>query len=183
LEHLDNPQPAPVIAVAQRADTAASEPDWDTMITNAENGGDPAELRKLWELARGMRRGDSALLERIAAAGERIKTRTAEQATENTTDRSPQPNDEPPLDNGDNKPRNRLYALLRDGGVNGTDRAQRLRIVNRILTIENRVPVHPITSFDHLDAEDYEAINTYLQGHKSAGDLTHTLADLGANSG
>lgn len=73
--------------------------------------------------------------------------------------------------------RNKLFALLRDGSVSSTDRALRLRIVSRIL---NRPPAEPVTSFDQLSAAEVDTVNEFLQRRKDAGDLTHTLVDLGA---
>jgi len=68
MQHLDNPVPPPVIATA----SPDPEPDWDTMITQHEQEGDRDKLADLWRLARGMCPNDTALLERIAAAGERL---------------------------------------------------------------------------------------------------------------
>jgi phage recombination protein Bet len=75
LQHLNNPQP-PMVIDSTREDTQQSvqeEPDWDMMIHDAEWAGDKEALTKVWALAKGMRRNDTALLNKIAEAGERIK--------------------------------------------------------------------------------------------------------------
>lgn len=183
MEHLDNPHPM-VIQEAQRE--PEQEPDWNAMIAIAERKQDRPALGEIWKLARGMRPNDGQLLERIAAAGERVKAAlaTAEPPAEQ------QPAGEPAINacvvdetvGGDSGPaektqRNRLFALLRDGGVNGSDRAMRLRIVSRIL---NMPPAAPVTSFDQLTGSEVTTVNDFLQRHKDDGDLTHTLAELGA---
>jgi len=112
-----------------------------------------------------MRPNDGALLDRIAAAAERVK------ATPTQGEESSGPTGDTPAEKSQT---NRLFALLRDGAVSGKDRAVRLRIVSRIL---NRVP--EVSSFDDLTATDVDAVNSFLQRHKDDGVLTHTLVDLG----
>jgi phage recombination protein Bet len=178
MAHLENPERPMVIDSPQRQED--QEPDWDLMIKNAEARQDKAALTEVWKLARGLRANDTKLLERIAAAGERVTALLAE---------PPAKAAEPAVNvcvvdesvGGDSGPaektqRNRLFALLRDGGVNGSDRAMRLRIVSRIL---NMPPATPVTSFDQLTASEVTTINDFLQRHKDDGDLIHTLAELG----
>jgi phage recombination protein Bet len=167
LEHLHNPQPAPVIVESERVPDPATEPNWDALIEAAETAVSRTELKKVWDLARGVRRNDTALLERIAAAGERINTAADAQAAAAPAEQTQF---------------SRMFALLDDGGVNGADREARHRIVNRILTIEKRSPAEPITSFNQLSIADAEAINGFLQDHKKTGDLIHTCAELGAET-
>jgi len=175
--HLENPRNPMVIDSPQRQQD--QDPDWDTMIVNAENRQDRPALGEIWKLARGLRPNDGQLLERIATAGERVKAALAAEP----------PTSEPAVNacvvdetvSGDSGPaektqRNRLFALLRDGGVNGSDRAMRLRIVSRILKMP---PATPVTSFDQLTGSEVTTINDFLQNHKDDGDLIHTLAELG----
>jgi phage recombination protein Bet len=161
MDHVDNPPP--VIVPAERE--APPEPDWDALIAHHETAGDLAALGETWKLARGIRPNNSALLDRIAAAAERVK------ATPLQGEESPGSTGDTPAEKSQT---NRLFALLRDGAVSGKDRAVRLRIVSRIL---NRVP--EVSSFDDLTATDIDAVNSFLQRHKDDGVLTHTLVDLG----
>jgi len=163
MEHLDNPQP-PMVIESERE--APAEPDWDALIAHHESAGELAALGETWKLARGMRPNDGALLDRIAAAAERVK------ATPTQGEESPGPTGDTPAEKSQT---NRLFALLRDGAVSGKDRDVRLRIVSRIL---NRVPA--VGSFDELSAADVETVNYFLQRQKNDGALTHTLADLAA---
>lgn len=158
LDHLDNPQPPPVVI---EAEVVPAEPDWDALIRQHEFALDRDELAAVWTLARGLRPNDAALAERIAQAGERVKATLKERAAETAA----------------TKDKNRLFALLRDGAVSDRDREVRLRVVNRLL---NRPPLDPITSFGQLTAEEVATVNAFLQRAKDDGHLTHTLADLGA---
>lgn len=155
LQHLDNPQP--VVVEAERVE--AAEPDWDALITAAETAASRDELAKVWTLARGLRPNDGELLNRIAETGERIKKASSGPGETQT---------------------NRLFALLGDGGVSGTDRSRRIHLADRILRIEGRAPAQPVTSFKDLSAADTDTINDFLQHHRDIGDLIHTLAELGA---
>lgn len=182
LAHLNNPQPSPVVIDGEV--DAPAEPNWDSMVVKAIENRDLTELKRVYDLARGMKPNDRPLLNKIAAAKERITAEapatngaapatvpaTEPQAAETAPDASQEP--------AAQAQQRRLFALLRDGGVEGNQRALRLRIANRIL---NRPPADPITSFDQLSADDANTINECLQGHKDAGDLMHTLAELGAN--
>jgi len=179
MEHLDNPQPRMVIE-SEREPVA--EPDWDRLISEAEDARNRAELTRIWRLARGLRPNDAGLLDRIAQAGERVK---AEQAAEESAQQAQPAVNVCVVDESvgadstqpaDRTQRNRLFALLRDGSVSGSDRALRLRIVSRVL---NRPPAEPVTSFDELSATEIEQINNFLQRRKDAGDLAHTLAEIG----
>lgn len=171
LEHLDNPQPRPMIIDA--APDKPAEPNWDVLISSAVNSKDLGEMKKVWNLARGLHPNDAALLDRIAQAGERMKA-PAEPPAVNAcvVDETVGGADAP----AEKTQRNRLFALLRDGAVSGSDRALRLRIVTRLL---NRAH-NPVTSFDELTVAEVDTINDFLQRHKDQGDLTHTLAELGA---
>lgn len=160
MDHVDNPPP--VIVQAERE--APPEPDWDGLIAHHESAGELAALGETWKLARGMRPNDGALLDRIAAAAERVK------ATPTQGEESPGSTGDTPAEKSQT---NRLFALLRDGAVSGKDRDVRLRIVSRIL---NRVP--EVGSFGELSAADVERVNSFLQRQKDDGVLTHTLADL-----
>jgi phage recombination protein Bet len=90
LQHLDNPQPAPVVIESHREEEVVSEPSWDMLIHDAEWAGDTEALKKVWALAKGMRRNDTELLNKIAEAGERIKAATAPPPAEETA--NPDPN-------------------------------------------------------------------------------------------
>ncbi|MGH7687652.1 MAG: phage recombination protein Bet [Candidatus Dormibacteria bacterium] len=168
MAHVDNP-PMVVIQAAEREQPA--EPDWDTLIRQHETAGDRAKLGEVWRLARGLRPNDAALLDRIAQAGERLK------AAEQQPPEQPHGERDPDTVPAEKSQRNRLFALLRDGAVSGSDRALRLRIVSRIL---NRPPAEPVTSFDALSAAEVGTVNDFLQRQKDDGVLVHTLADLGA---
>jgi phage recombination protein Bet len=180
IEHLDNP-PQRIVIEATRDDTPA-EPEWDDLIKAAEVAGNRAKLVEVWDLARAMRPNDGALLERIAAAGERVKAKDEaappspdDEATSSEPADSAASADKP----ADKTQRNRLFALLRDGGVSGAERDLRLRIVTRVL---NRPPTEPVTTFEELTGNEIDTVNEFLQRHKDTGDLTHTLADLGADA-
>lgn len=162
MEHLSNPQP--IVVESQRVEAEQieqAEPDWDGMITASETAVSRDDLTKVWNLARGLRPNDGALLNKIAEAGERINQAAVAAAQQQAM--------------------NRLFALLSDGGVPGSDKPRRIRLANRILSIEGRPPEQPITSFTELSTENVDAISAFLTHHKNAGDLTHTLAELGAD--
>jgi phage recombination protein Bet len=91
LQHLNNPEPSPIVIESQREEVIR-EPDWDTLIHDAEWAGNREELAKIWTLAKGVRRNDTALLNKIAEAGERIKA-AAERAP---TTQQPDPVTEEP---------------------------------------------------------------------------------------
>lgn len=179
-EHLDNPQPRMVID-AQREQPA--EPDWDVLIAEAETARDRVKLAEVWKLARGLRPNDGGLLDRIAAAGERVKAATIPEVTAQPAEPAKQESvvaaAQPPAEKAEKKDKDRLFGLLRDGAVSSRDRELRLRITSRIL---NWPPTDPLTSFDQLTAAHVDTVNEFLQRHKDAGDLTHTLADLGATA-
>ncbi|MGH3540773.1 MAG: phage recombination protein Bet [Mycobacterium sp.] len=168
MAHVDNP-PMVVIQAAEREQPA--EPDWGALIRQHETAGDRAKLGEVWRLARGLRPNDAALLDRIAQAGERLK------GAEQQPPEQPHGERDPDTVPAEKSQRNRLFALLRDGAVSGSDRALRLRIVSRIL---NRPPAEPVTSFDALSAAEVGTVNDFLQRQKDDGVLVHTLADLGA---
>jgi len=63
---------APIVQLV-REDEKPAELNWDGLIVQHEEARDRNKLADLWKLARGMRPNDAALLERIAAAGERVK--------------------------------------------------------------------------------------------------------------
>jgi phage recombination protein Bet len=178
MEHLNNPQPTIIESERERP----AEPDWDALIKDAEGRNDRPELKKIWDLARGLRPNDVPLLDRIASAGARVKAATekasAEQVKVNACVVDESGGAEPAAP--EKSQTNRLFALLRDGGVNGSDREVRLRIAGRIL---NRPPAEPVTSFDQLTASDVDTINDFLQRCKDGGTLTHTLADLASTEG
>jgi hypothetical protein len=81
LQHLDNPQPAPMVIESQREEVIR-EPDWEVLIHDAEWAASRDKLAKVWALAKGMKKNDAELLNRIAEAGERIKAANAAQGNE-----------------------------------------------------------------------------------------------------
>lgn len=181
LDHLDSPAPALTRVTipelpAERAGNRAGEPDWDELICAAEHSKNRDELTKVWRRARTTRPNDAGLLNRIAAAGERIKaahTQLPDVVGPIEMVDEPGPESGPP----EQSALNRLFKLLVDGGVQGSDRALRLRLANRIL---NKPPAEQLTSFDQLTAMEVETMTEFLVRRKNAGDLIHTLADLGA---
>jgi len=188
LQHLSNPQAGPVVIESERVDKTPA-PDWDDLIHKAVRTQDVDKLRQLYDMAKGMFPNDRDLLNKIAEAGERVKQFKA--AVANTPELAAEPEPEPDHESefepegGLPRPtlqqqRNRLFALLRDGGVYGNDRERRLLIVSRLL---NRPSSQRVGSFDELTEEDYEQINAFLQRRKNDGDLTHTLAELGTDHG
>lgn len=168
-EFVTHPIRVPSARVDEPPPETTPKPDFPTMIRDAEIADDAATLKQVWDMAKGMFPHDKDLLDTIAAADEKVRARThsAQQARAKAAE-------EPAAGTTKNR-RGQLYALLRDGGVAGTDRVGRLRIVNRIL---NRPPTQLVESFDDLSADDMDVINARLQRHKDRGDLTHTLADL-----
>lgn len=179
LQHLDNPQPPPVVIESERV--TEQPPDWDTLLVDAMDTATHTEslakLKEVWDMAKGMFPNDRELLNKISAAVHQVRN-----SVENTAHSEPDPEPAPAdSDNDDlDSRRKKLFALLRDGGIhsNAAYRARRLKLVNRVLVIENRPPTEPITSFDQLTAPDFDAINGFLTDHKFAGDLEHTCAEL-----
>lgn len=84
MEHLDNAA-APRIVINAEREQPKEEPDWDTMIYEAEDNTDLEAIKKVWALARGMRPADSKLLNRIAETGERIKQTIENAVVEDTS--------------------------------------------------------------------------------------------------
>lgn len=72
----DNPPPVKI--QAERTDQAG--PDWDGLLKQYADNRE--KLADLWHLARGMRPNDGELLERIAAAGARLKAEQPQEAVE-----------------------------------------------------------------------------------------------------
>lgn len=180
MAHLDSPPPT----IIQSEREPAAEPDWDSLITAAENRQDRPELKKIWDLARGLRPNDMPLLDRIASAGTRVKAATEAKQQPAAAGEQVKVNVCVVDESGGTDPvaaektqRNRLFALLRDGGISGSDRAVRLRIVGRVL---NRPPAQPVASFDELNVSEIDTINTFLQRCKDNNTLEVTLADLGS---
>lgn len=151
--HVDNPPP--VIVQSERdQQPAEQEPDWDALIAQHEAARDVGKLGETWRLARGMRPNDTALLERIAAAAERVKTTAA------AADASTQPANKSQM--------NKLFGLLSKGGI--TSDEHRHRLASHYLDRD-------ITSFKDLTADDISQLITALQKLDSEGRLGTAAAD------
>jgi phage recombination protein Bet len=173
MEHLDNPVPRVVIE-SERDDLSEPEPNWDALLAQYETDQDRNKLGDLWKLARGLRRNDTALHERIAQAGERVKRSSTDKVTEMTgTAAEGESSEASPEER--KKHLRHVFALLREGGI-GTDpadRVSRLRIASRLL---NRPT--PLGTFDELTDAEIATLIEFMVRHKSDGDLTPTLASL-----
>lgn len=148
----DNPPPV-VIAQAEPA-----EPDWDAELE--QRHGDATRLKELLDLARGIRRNDGALLNRISQAWQEAKSTTAapmpepDPPTLGASTPEPQP---PPLPKA--KPvskvrMTRLTTLLAEAGL--TTAQARLQLVGRVL--DRDVP-----DFADLSAAEVEQLIARLQ--------------------
>jgi phage recombination protein Bet len=175
-DHLSNPAAVTVPSIPDRSAQPAEEPNWVAMVTQAEYDRDLAELRRVWDMAKGMCPNDAELLDRIAQAVHRVRAIVDKQQGQEVDPAITAAEDVEPANRTD---RNRLFALLRDGGIASHDRALRLRIVSRVL---NRPPARPLMTFDELTAHETRTVNEFMQRHKDDGDLTQTLAEL-AGSG
>lgn len=176
LQHLDNPPGA--VIIDGETETPA-EPDWDGLVVKAIENRDLSELKRVYDLARGMKPNDRPLLEKIASAKEKINNTPQKEVAVPEPDPEDSPDAYDPLEMpAAQSQRNHIFGLLSDGGVEGSQRAARLRIVNRIL---NRPPTEPITSFNELTVAHADTVTDFLQRHKDEGDLTHTLVELASN--
>jgi len=167
MDHADNPPP--VIVQAERE--APAEPDWDALIAQHESAGDLAALGETWKLARGIRPNDSALLDRIAAAAERVKATQGEESSGPTGDTSAEKSQTKPTDEsaaaqsdpadaashlmGEMQKR-RLFALLGEREIKSRD--GRLRFANHALERDD------LTSFGQLTANDASRLINQLEG-------------------
>lgn len=166
LDHLDNPQPPPVVIESERVEPV--EPDWDALTGEHEAARDLVKLGDLWKLARGLRPNDTGLLDRIAAAAERVKATFAADAAPPTgagTD-TQQP---PPQRAAAAKPKpvsrvrmSKLTALLAEGRATTTE--ARLRLVSHALGRD-------VTDFADLTAAEVEELIGRLEQLKTEGRL------------
>lgn len=145
LDHLDNPQPPPVVI---EAEVEPAEPDWDALLTQYE--GSVADLWELRALAKGMRPNDSPLLNKIAQAWQRAKDAEGAAATEGKPD--------PVADAAATQPAlqvqmRRIFALLKKRGI-GDDGH---------LAAASTVLQRDITSFKDLTANDASKLIDQLE--------------------
>lgn len=150
-----------------------SSPEWITHKVQAERAGEQAE-RELSPTALAL---PAPIRDDEIIDGDIVSPPAAAPAPAQPPRPAPAHPDPEPDARISRPQRDHLYGLLRDGAVNSRDRELRLRIVSRIL---NRPPAQPVTSFDDLTAAEAETVNAFLARHKADGDLTHTLAELGA---
>jgi hypothetical protein len=144
------------VPVPGTEDDPASQMEWDwtAAIKGAEDQGDLQLFNELWTKARGDKTQpppDPALLERITAAGKRVKE----------TNRQ--------------KQMNHLFALLAEGGISSSDedKPRRLKAAQGLLARDSLA-----TYADLTDAEIAEFIET-LTGMKKVGTLAQRLIDFG----
>ncbi|MFC5992894.1 hypothetical protein ACFQE5_01565 [Pseudonocardia hispaniensis] len=145
------------------------EPDWGALINQHERAHEWQKLRDLWTHAREMRPNDSALLERIVQAGERVKAALEPQ-------QDAQPVDAEVVNEPDaaevKKRERRMFALLNEAGVGGSkadERARRLRLLALILDRD-------ITSSSDLSHDDRGLVVTELEVWKQQGRLVENAA-------
>lgn len=148
MEHVDNPPPVVIQAERVRADEPA-EPDWDDEL--AQRHGDPERLKELLDLARGIRRNDGPLLNKISQAWQDARTAAAKPPPAEPTAAPKPPN---------TSRRNRLFGLLDEAGAKTSEKRHRLA---------SHALDRDITSFTDLSAADVEYLITRLEELKAEG--------------
>ena len=175
MAHVDNP---PERVVVDQQDDAPAEPDWDALIGQAETARDRIKLGELWKLARGLHPNDTALLDHLAAAGERVKQAEAEPDASETTASRGEVSDRPDPADTASHPAGRtqmkhIFALLDKVGIKSDE--ARHRAASHALDRD-------IATFKDLTADDASRFITRLEQAERDREAAAAPSDEGGSA-